>query len=82
MSRNFIIEEHDGKFFAPDGRRAFPFTCPNCGHEAYAAQSLLMDMGMNLGGGFCSKCETSLDLRMTPDLDGDSMDAFLRGGAP
>lgn len=70
--RPFIIREADGKAYAPDGRRAYPFVC-RCGHTGYACLSMAMEYGLNTGCGSCFKCHTFLHLEMA--RDGESMKA-------
>lgn len=73
--KTFTAIEKDGKHFAPDGRRAYPFACFKCGHGAFAAKSLCMtEFGINSGFAQCSKCGAYLTLKMVPDLDGDRME--------
>lgn len=69
-------KKEDGLLYAPDGRRVYEFTCPGCGHEAVAAQSFMMQMGINGGCGSCSQCNLFLHLEITPDLDGEAMVAI------
>ena len=55
----------------------YPFTCPMCNHESYAAPSMFMTcFGMNEGRGEC-KCGTTVRLTITPDIFGDRMEATL-----
>ena len=68
MYERFQAVERDGKYYAPDGREAFPFTCPGCGETFYAAQSWLMKWGINSGHAECS-CGLFLHLELAPAGD-------------
>lgn len=55
----------------------YPFTCPKCGKESYAAPSLMMTFaGINTGHGNCPGCKEFLHLEITPDMYGDRMAAI------
>lgn len=55
----------------------YPFTCPGCGHQAYAAPSIAMKMGSNKGWIVCPQCKSRLGLEINDDNTG--MLASLEG---
>lgn len=57
------MDEFSEVLVSQDFRDRYDFTCP-CGHEASAAPSLLMRMGMNLGSATCPGCKQLLELRI------------------
>ena len=40
-----------------DGKR-YPAVCPKCRRQLYICKSILMEMGVNIGQGKCTKCRT------------------------
>ena len=47
-----------------NGKKAYPTKCSECGHEFYAAKSILHEMGEHeFGGGTCNNCNTFLNLQ-------------------
>ncbi len=56
-------------------KSAYSFACVACGHEQMAMPSIFMHgFGMNVGGGNCLGCNTSLHLW----IDGDVMKSKTR----
>lgn len=45
-------------------KNKYDFTCPVCGQNNFLMPSIFMLMGINIGGGNCTKCKTYLQLEI------------------
>lgn len=70
------LETFSDETIGQNFKEAYGFTCPQCGHKAYAKPSVLMLFGINMGGGFCTKCETRIHLRI--DAKNEAMVATIK----
>lgn len=69
------MKEKKREIFLP----RYNFTCPNCIYEQSADTSISMRMGYNSGHGSCMNCGVFLHLEITPDLQGNMMEATMWG---
>jgi len=63
----------------------YPFTCPVCKVSLDAAPSILMQMGMNHGGGSCLHCKAFLHLDIDEEavtMKADTYEDFVKREYP